>query len=52
MTLISESVPWHTVKLDHGNITKGREKLVLRYFIRNKYIFVADISISPAILPR
>lgn len=52
MTLISESVPWHTVKLDHGNITKGKEKLVLRYFIRNKYIFVADISISPAILPR
>lgn len=52
MTSISESVPWRTVKLDHGNLTKGKEKLVLRYFIRNNYIFVADISISPAILPR
>lgn len=50
MALISESVPLHAMKLDHCNLTKGKEKLPLWYFITNN-IFVADISISPGILP-
>lgn len=52
MALISMPVPLRTVKLDHCNLTKGKEKLLLQYFMRNNYIFKADILISPAILPR
>lgn len=50
MALISQLVLQRTAKLDHHNLTKGKEKPPLPYFIINNYIFVADISISPAIL--
>lgn len=38
--------------MDHCNFAKDTEELLQQYFRTNNYIFIADLSAPPAILPR